>query len=66
MGVSVLSKSLCDDLVNCSNIKISTIQGLSLKRSISLIVSSRRTLTPIATAFFNMCKDMYDFKCVEK
>lgn len=66
MGVSVLSKSLCDDLVNCSNIKISTIQGLSLKRSIYLIVSSRRTLTPIATAFFNMCKDMYDFKCVEK
>ncbi|HCQ88901.1 MULTISPECIES: selenium metabolism-associated LysR family transcriptional regulator [unclassified Clostridium] len=66
MGVSILSKCLCDDLVNCNKMRISTIQGLSLKRSIYLIVSSRRTLTPIATAFFNMCKDMYGFKYIEK
>jgi len=61
-----MSRSICDDYVKNNMVKISTVSDIDLKRDIFLVVSSKRTITPIATAFFNMCKDMYDFKYIEK
>ncbi|MGG7164735.1 selenium metabolism-associated LysR family transcriptional regulator [Clostridium ihumii] len=60
LGVSILSKCLCEDLVEKEDMRISKVDGLSLKRSIYLAMSSRRTLTPIANAFLNMCKEIYN------
>lgn len=61
VGVSVLSKKACEDYVNSKSIKLSNIENLNLKRNIYLITSSKRTLTPIAKAFFHLCKDKFKF-----
>ena len=57
-GISIISKSLCDDGFINRDIHISRIENVDLKRDIFLVVSSKRTLTPIARAFYSMCKDM--------
>ncbi|MGL4731067.1 MAG: selenium metabolism-associated LysR family transcriptional regulator [Clostridium sp.] len=62
LGVVILSKALCKELSKDENLKVSTVEGLDLKRHIYLVVSSRRTLTPIATAFLNMCKEIYNLE----
>jgi DNA-binding transcriptional LysR family regulator len=62
MGISIMSKTLCEEYFKNGSLKLSTIDDISLKRDIYLIISSKRTLTPIATAFFNMCKQMYNLK----
>lgn len=62
MGISIMSKTLCEEYFKNGSLKLSTIDNISLKRDIYLIISSKRTLTPIATAFFNMCKQMYNLK----
>lgn len=59
-GISIMSKSICDDYVKNNMVKISTVPDMDLKRDIFLVISSKRTLTPIATAFFNMCKSLYN------
>jgi DNA-binding transcriptional LysR family regulator len=61
LGVSIVSKRVCEDYVSSGSIKASTIDGLDLKRYIYLITSSRRTLTPTSRAFFDICKDYYNF-----
>ena len=61
VGVSIVSKRVCEDYISSGSIKESIIQGLDLKRYIYLITSSRRTLTPTARAFFDICKDNYKF-----
>lgn len=60
LGVSIISKSLCDARMLNGDMKMSRIEGLEIKREIFLIVSSKRTLTPIARAFYNMCKTVYN------
>lgn len=62
IGVSVVSKQVCGDSIECGTLKASTINKLDLKRAIYLITSSRRTLTPTANAFFNLCKETYKFE----
>ncbi len=62
LGVSVVSKQVFKDYISCGLIKESSIEDLNLKRSIYLILSSKRTLTPTAKAFFNLCKDYFKFK----
>jgi DNA-binding transcriptional LysR family regulator len=62
MGISIMSKDLCKEYFQNNTLKLTYIEDISLKRDIYLVVSSRRTLTPIATAFFNMCKQIYNLK----
>lgn len=61
-GVSIISEKICLDYIDSSKIKISKITDLRLKRNLYLIVNSKRTLTPIANAFFDMCKDMFSLE----
>lgn len=65
-GVSIISKKISFDYVNRSKIKISTISDLLLKRNLYLIVNSKRTLTPVANAFFNMCQEMFSLSEFEE
>lgn len=58
-GVSIISKRICFDYIDSSKIKITKITDLVLKRNLYLIVNSKRTLTPIANAFFSMCEKMF-------
>lgn len=59
LGISIISKNLCESRLLNDDLKISKIDNLDLKRDIYLVVSSKRTLTPIARAFYNMCRDIY-------
>lgn len=61
-GISIISKSLFDESILNDAIRFSRIQGIDLKRNIFLVVSSKRTLTPTAKAFFNMCIDEFNLK----
>lgn len=61
-GVSIISKSLFDETILNDTIRFSRIQDIDLKRNIFLVVSSKRTLTPTAKAFFNMCIDEFNLK----
>jgi DNA-binding transcriptional LysR family regulator len=59
LGISIVSKQIYYNYMSDNSLKISTIEDISLKRNIYLIVNSRRTLTPTGRAFFNMCKEKY-------
>lgn len=61
-GVSIISKSLFDETILNDTIRFSRIQDIDLKRNIFLVVSSKRTLTPTAKAFFNMCIEEFNLK----
>jgi DNA-binding transcriptional LysR family regulator len=61
LGISIVSKGVCEDYISSGNIKASIIKDLDLRRYIYLITSSRRPLTPNAKAFFDICKDYYNF-----
>jgi len=61
IGVSVVSSQVCRDYVSCGFIRKSRIKNISMMRNIYLVVSSKRTLTPTAKAFFNLCRDKYEF-----
>ncbi len=61
LGVSIVSKGVCEDYLSSGSLKASNIVGLDLKRYIYLITSSRRSLTPTARAFFNICNQYYEF-----
>jgi DNA-binding transcriptional LysR family regulator len=61
-GVSIISEKISFDYIDSSKIKISKITDLLLKRNLYLIINSKRTLTPVANAFFNMCKEMFSLK----
>jgi len=62
IGVSVISSQVCDDYVSCGIIRKSNIINTPILRNMYLIVSSRRTLTSTARAFFNLCRDKYKFE----
>lgn len=61
LGISIVSKSTFRDYISLGFIKESYIKNLPLKRYIYLVVSSKRTLTPAANAFFTLCKSHYKF-----
>lgn len=61
LGISIVSKNTFKDCISLGFIKESYIKNLSLKRYIYLVVSSKRTLTPAANAFFALCKSQYKF-----
>lgn len=61
LGISIVSKHVFRDYISLGFIKESYITNLSLHRSIYLVISSKRTLTPSAKAFFNLCKSRYQF-----
>ncbi len=65
LGVSVVSGQLFGEYVESGMIRRSSIKGISIKRSLYLIVRSNRTLTPTANAFFNFCQDKYNFRAGE-
>lgn len=60
LGVSVISKNVYNNYID-NKISCSTIVDLPLKRDIYLVTSSRRTLTPTAKAFYDLCKKVYNF-----
>lgn len=62
IGVSIVSRNVCNDYISSGCVKESKITDLSLKRNIYLVVSSKRTLTPTAKAFFNYCKKYFNFQ----
>jgi Transcriptional regulator len=61
LGISIVSKYVFRDYISLGFIKESSIKNLSLKRYIYLVISSKRTLTPTAKAFFTLCKNHYKF-----
>lgn len=61
-GVSIVSKEVCSDYIASNKLKVSKIEGMCIKRCIYLVINSKRTLTPTARAFFNLCKDQFHLK----
>lgn len=62
LGISVVSSNVCNDYLSSGKIKASKIQDLDLVRSIYLIISSKRTLSPAAKAFFELCRERFGFE----
>ncbi|CAM2870360.1 selenium metabolism-associated LysR family transcriptional regulator [Hathewaya histolytica] len=60
MGISIVSSKIYETSSSDRKLTYSKIKNLNLTRNIYLIMNSKRTLTPTARAFFNMCKE--DFK----
>lgn len=60
IGISIVSKKVFTDFIGADNFKISTLKDIPLKRNLYLIISSKRTLTPIAKAFFSLCKNEFN------
>lgn len=61
LGISIVSKNTFKNYISLGFIKESYIKNISLKRYIYLAISSKRTLTPTANAFFTLCKSQYKF-----
>lgn len=61
LGVSIVSNRVCEDYINSGIINVSRLSDIVLKRYIYMIISSRRTLTPTAKAFYNTCKKEFNF-----
>jgi len=62
LGISVVSSQVCRDYVSCGLMRESRIKNLPMTRSIFLVTSSKRTLTPTARAFFNLCRERFKFE----
>lgn len=56
LGISVVSYSIASELIASGDFKYSTIKALPIKRNIYLVINSKRTLTPTAKAFLDLCK----------
>ncbi|CAB1254952.1 HTH-type transcriptional regulator CysL [Clostridiaceae bacterium BL-3] len=62
LGIAVVSNQVFRDYISWGVIKESKLKNISLNRAIYLILSSKRTLTPTAKAFFDLCKKTFDIK----
>jgi len=62
IGIAVVSKNVCDDYITDKNLKISELKDIRIKRSIYLVKSLKRELTPIAKVFYDFCKDYFQIK----
>lgn len=56
LGISVLSAEVLKSCSKAYDMKISRIKEFEIKRGLYVITSSKRTLTPTAKAFFDICK----------
>lgn len=61
MGISIVSRKIFENCSSSYNLKLSTIKDIDLKRSIYLIINSKRTLTPCGKAFLKLCSEKYNF-----
>lgn len=61
LGISVISKQVFKDYIHSERIRESNIEDLCLKRSIYMVLSCKRTLTPTSRAFFDLCKETFNF-----
>jgi len=62
IGVAIMSKDVSNQYADCKLIRQSSILDMELKRNIYLIVNSKRTLTPTAKAFLNLCNEEFYIK----
>ena len=62
IGIAVVSKNVCDDYITDKNLKISELKDIRIKRSIYLVKSLKRELTPTAKVFYDFCKDYFQIK----
>lgn len=62
LGIAAVSNHLFRDYISWKLIKESKLKNIHLKRTIYLILSSKRTLTPTAMAFFDLCKKTSNIK----
>jgi DNA-binding transcriptional LysR family regulator len=59
VGISIVSRSVIKNYITHGNLNLSVIEDLDLRRNIHLVVNSKRTLTPTAIAFLNLCKSQF-------
>lgn len=62
VGIAIVSKNVCDDYIMDKNLVISELQDISIKRSIYLVKSLKRELTPTAKVFYDFCKEYFKVK----
>lgn len=62
IGAAIVSKAVSNQYADFKLIRQSSIIDMDLKRNIYLIVNSKRTLTPTAKAFLNLCSEEFAFK----
>ncbi|WP_027632739.1 selenium metabolism-associated LysR family transcriptional regulator [Clostridium hydrogeniformans] len=62
MGISIVSRGVSEDYEKLGLLNVSTIKDLSMKRYIYLVLNSKRTLTPTAKAFFELCKREFNIE----
>jgi len=60
IGISIVSSKVFIDFLGTENFKISKLKDIPLKRNLYLIISSKRTLTPTAKAFFSLCRNEFN------
>lgn len=60
IGISIVSNRVFLDFLGTEDFKISKVKDIPLKRNLYLIISSKRTLTPTAKAFFLLCKNHFN------
>jgi DNA-binding transcriptional LysR family regulator len=53
IGLSVVSALACQDLINAGLIRKHSVEGLTISRGIYSVIPVKRTLPPVAKAFFN-------------
>lgn len=61
LGISVVSERVCDDLAQLGKLRISSIKDFNASRNLYLLTSSKRSLTPTAQAFYDLCKEKFHF-----
>lgn len=62
IGIAVVSKNVCEDYIHDKNIIISELKDLKIKRSIYLVKSLKRELTPTAKVFYDFCREYFKIK----
>lgn len=60
IGISIVSRSVINNYIDLGLLNYSIIDGLYLKRNIYLVINSKRTLTPAARAFLNLCIEQFN------
>lgn len=56
IGLSIVSEYACDDYIKAGLVKKVDVKGFEIKRNIYIIIHNKRTLSPVARAF-------YEFVC---
>lgn len=60
IGISIISRKIYEDNLHGTGICMSKLQDMELKRHLYLVFNKKRTLTPVARTFFNMCKTEFN------